>query len=73
MSDSTVPAKVARKRFSFDWRGDIIYVGFVAVLASSAARPGLPVHSQLLEHPPSSGHRLGDRRRDDTGDRGRRN
>lgn len=32
MSDSTVPAKVARKRFSFDWRRDIIYVGFVAVL-----------------------------------------
>lgn len=32
MSDSTVPAKVARKRFSLDWRRDIIYVGFVAVL-----------------------------------------
>ena len=32
MSDSTVPVKVARKRFSFDWRRDIIYVGFVAVL-----------------------------------------
>lgn len=32
MSDSTVPAKVARKRLSFDWRRDIIYVGFVAVL-----------------------------------------
>lgn len=32
MSDSTVPAKVARKRFSIDWRRDIIYVGFVAVL-----------------------------------------
>lgn len=33
MSESTATATASRGRFSFDWRRDIIYVGFVAVLA----------------------------------------
>ena len=33
MSESTATATAPRRRFSFDWRRDIIYVGFVAVLA----------------------------------------